>query len=112
MTVDDVNLSMLDLADIADLVEVAPESTVSRTILRAEGLRLVLFAFAAGEELSEHTAAMPVLLQALDGRFEITAAGRTVELVPGGVIHLGTRTPHSVLAREPGRLLLTMLDPR
>lgn len=109
---DDVNESMSDVAAVADLVAIAPESTVSRTILRAEGVRLVLVAFDTGEELTEHTAAMPVLLQALDGRFDITAAGRTVTLVPGGVIHLGTRTPHAVLARESGRLLLTMLDPR
>ncbi len=109
---DDVNLSMTDLADVAALVEVAPDSTVSRTVLKAEGARVVLFSFDAGQELTEHTAAVPVLLQALDGRFEITAADRTVTLQPGGLIHLGTRTPHSVVATEPGRLLLTMLDPR
>ena len=109
---DNVNESMSSVASVADLVEIAPQSTVSRTILREEGVRLVLFAFDQGEELSEHTAAMPVLLQALDGRFDITAAGRTVTLVPGGVIHLGTRTPHAVVALEPGRLLLTMLDAR
>ena len=61
---DDVNESMSDVAAVADLVAIAPESTVSRTILRAEGVRLVLFAFDTGEELTEHTAAMPVLLQA------------------------------------------------
>ena len=55
---------------------------------------------------------MPVLLQALDGHFAITAAGRMVDLRPGDVIHLGTRLPHAVLAKEPSRLLLTMLDPR
>jgi quercetin dioxygenase-like cupin family protein len=109
---DDVNLTMTDLAEVAALVEVAPDSTVSRTVLKAEGARLVLFSFDAGQELTEHTAAVPVLLQALDGHFEVTAAGRTVDLRPGGVIHLGTRLPHAVLAREPSRLLLTMLDPR
>jgi len=109
---DDVNLSMTDLADVAGLVEVTPDSTVSRTVLKAEGARVVLFSFDAGQELTEHTAAVPVLLQALDGRFEITAAGRTTTLGPGDLIHLGTRTPHAVVAVEPGRLLLTMLDPR
>ena len=109
---DSVNESMSAVASIADLVEITPQGTISRTVLREEGVRLVLFAFDQGEELSEHTAAMPVLLQALDGRFDITAAGRTVTLVPGGVIHLGTRTPHAVVALEPGRLLLTMLDAR
>jgi quercetin dioxygenase-like cupin family protein len=109
---DDVNLTMTDVRDVASLVDVAPDSTVSRTVLKAEGARMVLFSFDAGQELTEHTAAVPVHLQALDGRFEITAAGRTVDLGPGDVIHLGTRTPHAVRAKEPSRLLLTMLDPR
>lgn len=103
---------MSALPDVASMVDVAADSTVSRTVLKGEGVRLVLFAFDKGQELTEHTAAMPVLLQALSGLFEITADGRTVELRPGDVIHLGTRLPHSVVAMEPGRLLLTMLDAR
>jgi quercetin dioxygenase-like cupin family protein len=108
----DANLTMTDIGGLAALVAVQEDSTVSRTVLTAEGARLVLFAFDKGQELTEHTAAVPVLLQALDGCFDITAAGRTVELCPGDVIHLGTRTPHAVLAKEPSRLLLTMLDAR
>lgn len=106
------NIVMAEVADLASLIPVNPDSTVSRTVLRGEGARIVLFSFDAGQELSEHTAAMPVLLHVLDGRLSVTAAGRTVELVPGGVIHLGTRCPHSVLALEPTRLVLTMLDAR
>lgn len=108
----DLNLSMTHVPAMADLVAVTDDSTVSRTILSAQGVRVVLFSFDAGQELSEHTAAMPVVLQALDGRFTVTADGRTVTLVPGDLIHLGTRTPHSLVATEPGRLLLTMIDPR
>lgn len=98
--------------DLGLLITVNENSTVSRTVLKAEGVRLVLFSFDTGEELSEHTAAMPVLLQVLDGSLEVTADSETVTLVPGGVIHLPTRMPHSVLALEPTRMLLTMLDPR
>ena len=47
---DDVNLTMTDLADVAALVEVAPDSTVSRTVLKAEGARLVLFSFDEGQD--------------------------------------------------------------
>ena len=100
------------LADVGSLVEVAPEATVSRTVLTADGARLVLFSFDEGQELREHTAAMPVLLQVLDGRLSVAAAGRSVELGPGGVVHLPARLPHAVVALEPSRLLLTMLDPR
>ncbi len=104
--------AMTDVVDVAALVAVQPESTVSRTVLRGEGVRVVLFSFDAGQQLTEHTAAVPVLLQVLDGHLRITADGRTVDLTPGGVVHLATRTPHAVLAVEPSRLMLTMLDPR
>lgn len=104
--------SMTVVDDAAALVGVQAQSTVSRTVLRAEGVRVVLFSFDAGQELTEHTAAVPVLLQVLDGHLRVTAAGRTVDLHPGGLVHLPTRLPHAVLAVEPSRLLLTMLDPR
>jgi quercetin dioxygenase-like cupin family protein len=100
------------VSDLASLVEVSTDATVSRTVLKADGVRVVLFSFDAGQELTEHTAAMPVLLQVLDGRLSVSAAGRTVELAVGGVIHLTARLPHAVLALEPSRLQLTMLDPR
>ncbi len=103
---------MVDLADLATMVEVQTEATVSRTVLRADGAKVVVFAFDAGQELTEHTAAMPVLLQTLRGHLRITADGRTVDLLPGGLIHLATRAPHAVEAVEPSVLALTMLDPR
>lgn len=110
MTTTDVPFTAI--ADLTDLIELQPEATVSRTAFRAPGVRVVLFAFDAGQELTEHTAAMPVLLQVLDGRLEVSADGRTEELAPGGLLHLAARVPHAVIAREPSRLVLTMLDPR
>ena len=100
------------IEDVADLIAVAPESTVSRTVLRTEGVRVVLFAFDAGQELTEHTAAVPVLLQVLDGRLRVGADGKQVELAAGGLVHIGSRVPHELLALEPTRMALIMLDPR
>lgn len=103
---------MTHLPDLGALIEINEDATVSRTVLKAEGARIVLFSFDAGQELTEHTAAMPVLLQVLSGRLAITAAGQTHDLVPGDLIHLPTRLPHAVLAHEPSILQLTMLDSR
>ena len=102
--------AMSAIADLASLVSVQPESIVSRTAVRAEGAKVVLFAFDAGQQLSEHTATVPVLLFVLDGHLRLTADGRTVDLVPGGLAHLSTRLPHAVEAVEPSRLVLIMLD--
>lgn len=62
---------MTDLSDIASMIQINEEATVSRTVMHAEGVRLVLFSFDTGEILSEHTAAMPVILQTLEGALEI-----------------------------------------
>jgi quercetin dioxygenase-like cupin family protein len=103
---------MQHVPDLGALISVATDSTVSRTAVRAEGARVVLFAFDAGQELTEHTAAVPILLSVLDGRLRVATDGTTVELTPGGVVHIGARVPHQVLALEPTRMVLTMLDPR
>ena len=104
--------TMTYLENAGGLVTIQEEATVSRTILKADGVRLVLFAFDEGQVLTEHTAAMPVLLQATEGRFRITGGDATVELGVGDIIHLDTRLPHSVTALEPSKLLLTMVDAR
>jgi quercetin dioxygenase-like cupin family protein len=103
---------MEHIAELGVLVEVASGSTVSRTVLKAEGARVVLFSFDVGQELTEHTAAVPILLQVLDGRLRVGSNGEHVELRPGGLVHIGARVPHEILALEPSRMLLTMLDPR
>ncbi len=104
--------AMTEVVDLADLVQVSEASIVSRVVMRAEGVRIVLFAFDTDQELTEHTAAVPILLQALDGRLRVGAGGASVELAPGGVVHIGARVPHEVLALEPARMALAMLDPR
>ena len=114
---DDTNLEvpvpiMTDVQDIASMIQINEQATVSRTVMHCEGMRLVLFSFDKDEILSEHTAAMPVILQTLEGALEITADGRTVILRPGDVIHFGTRLPHAVRAFEPSKLALFMLDSR
>ena len=85
------------------MVEITSDATVSRTVLTAEGVRLVLFSFDTGQELSEHTAVMPVLLQVLEGNLTVSAGDRSVHLRPGGVVHL----PARVRGDRPGAQPLT-----
>ena len=76
-------MAMTHLPDLGALIETNEDATVSRTALRAEGVRIVLFSFDTGQELTEHTAAMPVLLHLIDGAITVTAGDDTVELLPG-----------------------------
>ena len=94
---------------LEDEVAVQAQSTVSKVVVRDGPLRLVMFAFDAGEELTEHTATVPVVLQVLAGAVSVEAGGDQVQLLDGGWLFLEANEPHSVFAEAPTKMLLTMV---
>jgi quercetin dioxygenase-like cupin family protein len=98
----------------ADLAAEAPpvEGGIhSQTLYDGPDLRLVLFAFAPGEELSEHTAARPAVVHVLDGEGEAAVGGDTHALGPGTWFRMPARMTHSITARTPLRMALYLLPP-
>lgn len=85
-----------------------PDSILSRTFFTDGGLKAILFSFAPGQELSEHTAAAPVIIHILAGEGELTLGAETVAARPGTWAALAARLPHSVRAHTPLTLLLMM----
>lgn len=100
---------MTQIENLADLVAYDPERRTSTLAFTAEGVRAVVFAFSAGQELAEHRAPAPILVQALEGELRIAAEGRETVLRPGGILHLGAGVPHSVEADVDSKLLLCIL---
>lgn len=93
-----------------DLEIVPPaDGTLSRTILQDEHLKAVLFGFAAGQELSEHTASMPAIMHFLSGEAEVTLGPDRIEAKPGAWIHMPPQMPHSIRANSPVVMLLLLL---
>lgn len=82
---------------------------VSRKVLAAEGGRVVLFAFGAGEGLSEHTTPYEAMLVLMEGRARVGVAGVEAEVAAGQIMALPAGIPHSVHALEPVRLVLIMV---
>jgi quercetin dioxygenase-like cupin family protein len=81
----------------------------SRVLARSAGGNVTLFAFDAGQELSEHTAPFDALLLVLDGAFDLTIGGARVRADAGTVVRLPAHVPHAVQAGEASRMLLVML---
>jgi quercetin dioxygenase-like cupin family protein len=69
--------------DLAKEVQAPDKGILSRTLFNDDRLKVVLFGFAQGEELSKHTASMPALLHFLQGEAKLTLADDTVEAKPG-----------------------------
>lgn len=84
-------------------------SVVSRQLLKVSSGSVTLFAFDAGEGLSEHTTPHDALVFVMDGRAEITVLGEAHDVGPGEAILLPGGEPHAVDARERFTMSLVML---
>lgn len=94
---------------VVDMVGYQDGAVVSRIVMKQPAGNVTLFAFDAGQELSEHTAPYDALVHALDGEAEITIAGRPHRLRPGDMIVMPANQPHAVRAASRFKMLLTMI---
>ena len=97
------------VANLASLVDIAPEAIVSRVLARTSGGNVTLFAFAAGQELSEHTAPFDALVQVVTGEIEISIGGAPVVVGPNELVLMPADVPHALRAETDSRMVLTML---
>lgn len=98
------------IPDLAALLTDAPaQGILSRTFLRAPDVRAVLFRFAAGEQLSEHTSSHPAVLHFLEGTAELTLGEAHHTVTAGAWAYMPPALPHSIQALTPVTLLLTMV---
>lgn len=91
------------------LIEYASDSIVSKTILDKPVGTITLFAFDAGQRLSEHTAPYDAVVQGIDGRGRLTIGGQVVVVEAGQIVIMPGNVPHSVTAEERFKMLLTMI---
>lgn len=89
----------------------AANGIVSRTLLRTATGRVVLFGFAEGQELTEHTSTQHALVQVLSGECEFFLAGKPHQLKAGDFLHMPPSLPHSLRAKTQFSMLLTMFKP-
>jgi quercetin dioxygenase-like cupin family protein len=98
-----------EVSRVVDLVSYQAGAIVSRIIVKRETGNVTLFAFDAGQELSEHTAPYDALVQILDGEAMITVAGRQHRLTAGEIILMPAHQPHALKAISRFKMLLTMI---
>ena len=92
------------------LAEIPVDSIVSRAVFSDDDIKVILFGFAAGQELSEHTAAKPATLYFLSGEADLTLGDESTTAQAGTFVHMVPHLPHSVHARTQVVMLLTLLQ--
>ena len=87
-----------------------PENSIlSQTVLDEAQVKVILFGFAAGQELSEHTAAYPAMLYFVDGDAQITLGQDKMRAQTGTWVHMQPNLPHSIHAQTAVTMLLILL---
>jgi quercetin dioxygenase-like cupin family protein len=99
----------LHINDVVKEAQIPAKGILSRTLHNDEKVKAVLFAFAAGEELSEHTASMPAILHFLQGEAKLTLGEDIVEAKSNTWVHMPTGQRHSIHAETAVVMLLLLL---
>ena len=95
--------------DLAELIDYQDGSIVSRQLAKTPGGSVTVFAFDAGEGLSEHTTPHEALLQVTDGAARVEIEGTAHHVGSGQIIRLPGGVPHAVQAEERFKMLLVMV---
>jgi len=91
------------------LVTPTERGIASRVLAKTSGGNLTLFAFDAGQGLTEHTSPFEALVMVLEGGCTLTIGGTPIHATPGTVVRMPAGVPHAVEAIGATRLLLVML---
>jgi quercetin dioxygenase-like cupin family protein len=96
------------ILSLAEETKFAANGIVSRTLLRTANSRAVLFGFAEGQELTEHTSTQSAVVQILSGECELSLGGQPHQVRAGDLIYMPPNLPHALRATTQFSMLLTL----
>jgi quercetin dioxygenase-like cupin family protein len=94
---------------LQSLITPTEQGIASRVLAKSGGGNMTLFAFDAGQTLTEHTSPFDAFVMVLGGVLTLTIGGAAVRAAPGTIVRMPAGVPHAVDAPEAARMLLVML---
>ena len=94
---------------MASFIDYADGSVVSKTLLDKTAGTLTLFAFDAGQGLSEHTSPYDATVLVVDGEATLVIGGRPVTARAGELVIMPAGVPHALRAEVRFKMLLVMI---
>ena len=88
--------------------QVPANGILSRTLYNDDHVKVVLFGFAEGQELSAHTAPMAASLYIVHGEAQLTLGEDVHDAKAGAFVHMPPKLQHGIVARTPVVMLLSM----
>jgi quercetin dioxygenase-like cupin family protein len=98
-----------EVKKLSELTGYQAGAIVSREIVSQSAGTVTVFAFDAGQGLSEHTAPFDALVQVIEGEVEITIAGKPLKLTAGDMVIMPAQKTHALKAVTRFKMVLTMI---
>jgi quercetin dioxygenase-like cupin family protein len=93
----------------ANLPDIPENSIISQTLLDNEKVKVILFGFAPGQELSEHTASMPAIIQFIEGTAQVVLGKDETSAHANTWFYMQPHLAHSIKAQTKVIMLLLLL---
>ena len=94
---------------LGSLITPTAHGIASRILGKTAGGNMTLFAFDAGQGLTEHSSPFDAFVLVLEGELTLTIGGAPVRATPGTIVRMPADVPHALDASAPCRMLLIML---
>jgi quercetin dioxygenase-like cupin family protein len=104
-----LKINSAEVYKFADLVDYQAGSIVSREIIQKPSGTATVFAFDAGQGLSEHKAPFDALVYILAGSAEVIIDGKKYNVSEGEIIVLPVDVIHALNAKERFKMALIMI---
>jgi len=90
-------------------IELPAKGILSRVIQKGEKSNITVFGFAAGEELSAHSAPTPAVLYFLEGEAAVQLGSDTVNAQAGSFVYMPPMLSHGIAAKTAMKMLLVQI---
>lgn len=97
------------LANLQQEFAIPERGILSNVLQKDEYVNITAFGFAAGQELSAHSAPTPAMLYFLEGEAEVQLGEDRVQAQAGSFVYMPPMLPHGISAKSPVKMLLVQI---
>lgn len=97
------------LANLQREFTIPEKGILSNVLQKDEYVNITAFGFAAGQELSAHSAPTPAVLYFLEGEAEVQLGEDRVQVQAGSFVYMPPMLPHGISAKSPVKMLLVQI---
>ena len=97
------------IPDVSEAIEIPREGILTKTHFEDESVKVVLFGFSKGQELTEHTSSKAAMLCFVRGQGVLQLGSDEKSVGPGTWAYMPPHLPHTIKAESDLAMLLVLM---